>query len=87
MAWHYRGMEGADGVYSIRGVFIDENGEVEKFTLEPLAPLGDSKNDLVADLANMLNALTTHDPLIEGDYMEGTPIEMIAADDADEQLH
>jgi len=66
--WTYRGVINKDGGCSIRQVFYDTDGTMISFSIEPVPPIGETEDDLVSDLAMMLEGL--QQPfLLEGDFV------------------
>lgn len=57
MTWNYRGMIDSQGNHSVREVYYDEDGTIESFTVDPASPFGETEEDLVADIAMMLEGL------------------------------
>lgn len=60
MTWNFRVVrESTEGFpwYSIREVYYDRHGKVGDWTEKPVAPLGESLDELRADLARMAEAL------------------------------
>lgn len=60
MTWNFRVVRESTGGlqwHSIREVYYDRRGEVDGWTEEPVAPLGESLDELRADLARMAEAL------------------------------
>ncbi len=54
--WQLKDMTGYD--YSIRDVYYDEDGKPHSWGAEPQTPIGETKADLIADLACFQEALS-----------------------------
>lgn len=60
MTWNYRVVRESTGRlqwHSIREVYYDGHGEVDGWAGEPVAPSGESMDELKADLTRMAEAL------------------------------
>ncbi|MCG3212450.1 MAG: hypothetical protein FOGNACKC_06120 [Anaerolineae bacterium] len=54
--WNYRIVE-RDGIFAIYEVYYDAAGNVTSITAEPVAPMGESLDELRADLEKQCQAL------------------------------
>ena len=52
--WHYQAYRDADGVVQIYEDYFDESGAWQARTENPIAPMGESLDELVRDLSTML---------------------------------
>lgn len=52
--WHYQAYRDADGVVQIYEDYFDESGDWQARTVNPIAPMGESLDELVGDLSQML---------------------------------
>ena len=50
MTWNYRVFREANGDYTIREVFYDDNGQITASTATPVEPMGESLEALAQDL-------------------------------------
>jgi hypothetical protein len=67
MEWQYRGVADREGNYSVRQVFYD-SGAISSFSAEPVPPYGETEDELVTDIAMMLEGLK-QPFLLEGDFI------------------
>jgi len=65
-SWNYRAMKD-EQVFTIHEVYYGENGELEGYTEKPISAIGESLDELEADLRKMLNALRQK-PLTREDF-------------------
>ena len=59
--WNYRityRQSDIEQGYSIREVFYNDNGDPVSYTTNEIAPYGESKDELISDLAYMIQAIS-----------------------------
>jgi len=67
MEWQYRGMVDKEGTHSVRQVFY-KDGAIASFSAEPVPAIGLSEDELITDVAMMLEGLK-QPFLLEGDFI------------------
>ena len=58
MSWNHRVVKDRHGVHTIRETFYDSNGGIYGWLGEPSYPLGETLEELTADLAGFSRALS-----------------------------
>jgi hypothetical protein len=57
MTWNYRVIR-TDEAFAIHEVFYDSNGEINGWSADPIAPMGETQDELMKDLELIQRALT-----------------------------
>jgi hypothetical protein len=58
--WHYQAYRDTDGIIQIYEDYFDDSGAWEARTEQPIAPMGESYEELVRDLRHMLRDVMVH---------------------------
>lgn len=77
MTWNYRIIRRIDPAtgeigYSIHEAYYNKAGEIYSITAEPVAPFGESSEELLADLENMLKDAKSQS-VLDWDCLEFAP--------------
>lgn len=58
MTWNYRVVKETDGTYRIREVYYDDDGSIKAWTAEDASPLGETEDEIRADVERISQALS-----------------------------
>lgn len=56
MSWNYRICKDKDGNHQIHEVYYDDDGTINLWTLNAIAPTGETKDELLENLVQMMVA-------------------------------